>query len=565
MPLILGELQSATLENLSSDPSGNVGARIWFNTTSGQIKLDDGSAKRALLRNDQKAIIGNSGTPAENIRLHRGDAGVLQFVEGDDATAEGSLSSSLNQISARFENYTDAGKPSFGNAGRIIYITDLSELQFDTGLAWTTVGSGVDDGVNVGGFAEVFKDRLVTDLRFRTIQSSDSSITITQNTNDINLVGAKLQTQSFVQPTVTFAVRVATTVNGTLATAFDNASVVDGVTLATGNIILLKNQTTTTENGVYTVQASGAPVRHASYDTFTELNDAMVTVTEGSQNTGTQWFQNNTLSSLASPQSWSMTSNAQSFLVPTNVTSILVYASGGGGGGGGGAGQSGASQGGGGGGGGAGVQPSLISYPTTPGETLSITVGGRGLYGIAGTVSGSGGAGAAGGNSVVSGGAGAVTFYGGDGGTAGTPTGGTSPGPGNGGTGGSGDWDARRENAGGGDGGDSGAGGSAGQAGTAGSSTKYASGGAAGSGGVGLAEGHGGGGGGGGAGILAGGAGGNGGTADNVGNTAGADAALSSSAGGGGGGGAANDIVNATPKKGGLGGSGKVVIYWVAP
>lgn len=56
-------------------------------------------------------------------------------------------------------------------------------------------------------------------------------------------------------------VRVATTANGTLATAFANGQTIDGVTLATGNRILIKDQSSTAENGIYVVAASGAPTR----------------------------------------------------------------------------------------------------------------------------------------------------------------------------------------------------------------------------------------------------------------------------------------------------------------
>jgi hypothetical protein len=44
-------------------------------------------------------------------------------------------------------------------------------------------------------------------------------------------------------------VRVATTTNGTLATAFAAGQVVDGVTLVTGDRILLKDQTTSCGQG----------------------------------------------------------------------------------------------------------------------------------------------------------------------------------------------------------------------------------------------------------------------------------------------------------------------------
>lgn len=136
MPKILGELQDATLENLSSDPSSNVTGRIWNNTTEGRVKLDNGSNKRALLRNDDKAVIGNNGTANNNVRLHRGDTSLLQLTQGGDVTAEGSMSSSLAKLSAKLESYLDAGKPSFGNSGRTIYLTDVDTLSIDTGSAW---------------------------------------------------------------------------------------------------------------------------------------------------------------------------------------------------------------------------------------------------------------------------------------------------------------------------------------------------------------------------------------------------------------------------------------------
>ena len=67
------------------------------------------------------------------------------------------------------------------------------------------------------------------------------------------------------------SVRVATTANGTLATAFANGETVDGITLATGDRILLKDQSTGSENGIYTVNASGAPTRATDFDENSEV------------------------------------------------------------------------------------------------------------------------------------------------------------------------------------------------------------------------------------------------------------------------------------------------------
>lgn len=85
-------------------------------------------------------------------------------------------------------------------------------------------------------------------------------------------------------------VRVATTVNGVLATAYANGQTVDGFVLATGDRILLKNQTAQLENGVYTVNASGAPTRSLDMDIWNEVPGSWVTVQQGTLNADTTWL-----------------------------------------------------------------------------------------------------------------------------------------------------------------------------------------------------------------------------------------------------------------------------------
>jgi hypothetical protein len=66
-------------------------------------------------------------------------------------------------------------------------------------------------------------------------------------------------------------VRVATTANGALATAYANGQTIDGIVLATGDSILLKDQTAGAENGIYVVNAAGAPTRRSDADSTGEL------------------------------------------------------------------------------------------------------------------------------------------------------------------------------------------------------------------------------------------------------------------------------------------------------
>ena len=79
--------------------------------------------------------------------------------------------------------------------------------------------------------------------------------------------------------------RAATTGNITLSSdALQNGDTLDGVTLATGNKVLVKDQTDATENGIYNVVASGTATRDTDYDTVAELAGQLVIVQEGSTN-----------------------------------------------------------------------------------------------------------------------------------------------------------------------------------------------------------------------------------------------------------------------------------------
>jgi len=82
--------------------------------------------------------------------------------------------------------------------------------------------------------------------------------------------------------------RVATTGNITIATALNNGETLNGVTLATGDYVLVKNQTAPEENGIYEVGAS--PARVAEFDTFNEHSGALIAVTEGTTDADTIWF-----------------------------------------------------------------------------------------------------------------------------------------------------------------------------------------------------------------------------------------------------------------------------------
>jgi hypothetical protein len=83
-------------------------------------------------------------------------------------------------------------------------------------------------------------------------------------------------------------VRAATTANITIATALNDGDTLDGVTLAAGDRVLVKDQSAAEENGVYTVGAM--PERHADFDAYDEHPGVLIAVQEGTANADTLWL-----------------------------------------------------------------------------------------------------------------------------------------------------------------------------------------------------------------------------------------------------------------------------------
>lgn len=85
------------------------------------------------------------------------------------------------------------------------------------------------------------------------------------------------------------SVRVASTANVTIATP---GAAIDGVTLANGDRVLLKNQTTASQNGIYIFNGSAAAMTRApDADSAGELVGLAVFVDQGTTNADTGWVQ----------------------------------------------------------------------------------------------------------------------------------------------------------------------------------------------------------------------------------------------------------------------------------
>ena len=76
----------------------------------------------------------------------------------------------------------------------------------------------------------------------------------------------------------------ASTANVNLTNGLEAGDAIDGVTLVAGDRVLVKDQSTASENGLYLAVSSGAASRDPEHDSIAELSGGMVVVNQGSVN-----------------------------------------------------------------------------------------------------------------------------------------------------------------------------------------------------------------------------------------------------------------------------------------
>ncbi|MBL7942761.1 MAG: hypothetical protein JNM00_08350 [Flavobacteriales bacterium] len=158
---------------------------------------------------------------------------------------------------------------------------------------------------NVGASGTgIFDGKVGVDLQFRKLAAGSSKLTVTLDGQVVEVdLGAvaiaditDLQTELDSLATQIAdgiaglawkdSARVATTANITLS----GEQTIDGVSVVAGDRVLVKNQSTASENGVY-VCAVGAWSRSTDANSAAELEGATITAQEGSTNANTTWTQ----------------------------------------------------------------------------------------------------------------------------------------------------------------------------------------------------------------------------------------------------------------------------------
>lgn len=220
-----------------------------------------------------------SSTPALTITNPAGVAGNPTFAIADATTSDSGLMSAADKIklngvaTGATANQSDAFLLSRANHTGTQAASTISD--FDTQVRTNRLDQMAAPTASVS-----FNSQRITNL----LDPSADQDAATKKYVDDKVAGLNWKDE----------VMAASTTNGTLATAYENGDTLDGYTLVTGDRILLKNQTTQTENGIYVVNASGAPTRATDADTGTELRAASVYVVNGTTNGGSRWTCNNT-------------------------------------------------------------------------------------------------------------------------------------------------------------------------------------------------------------------------------------------------------------------------------
>jgi hypothetical protein len=253
------------------------------------ITSSDLTASRALESNGSGKVAVSSVTSTE-LGYVSGVTSALQTqIDGKQATITGAATSITSSDLTSNKALTSDGSGKV--AASSVTSTELGYLSGTTSAVQTQLDAKLVKANNLSDVTSTSTAR--TNLGLGTIATqAASNVAITGGTitgMPSPSSGTDVTTKTYVDDLVAglktrIITRVATTANINLSTDLENGDTLDGITLVTGNKILVKDQTNQTQNGIYIVPASGAASRDPDFDTVAELAGQLVIVQEGSTN-----------------------------------------------------------------------------------------------------------------------------------------------------------------------------------------------------------------------------------------------------------------------------------------
>jgi len=310
------ELQNAVIQNLATAPATPLAGQVYYNTVDNQLYIYNGTrwevagnaVQSGLLSARPAAGSVDTGTiyyATDNYLFYYSDGSTWQqtnaFGNVVTETSYGQASGNGTATNYARADHTH-GTPALGTA-------TPNAIAGVTGSAGSATTPSKEDHTHAFTPAA---DLSMAGFKLTNV-ATPAADTDAANKGYVDSVAQGLDTKA--------SVVAATTTNGTLATAFANGQVVDGVTLATNDRILIKNQTDATANGIYTVNASGAPTRSTDMNVGSEFPSAYVFVEQGTVNADTGWVcTNNAPVTLGSTNiTWTQFSGAGTYTASNGV------------------------------------------------------------------------------------------------------------------------------------------------------------------------------------------------------------------------------------------------------
>lgn len=308
--------------------------RIKRRATGGGVGAPATLANAELAFNEQTNVMyygtgtGGAGGSATSIIPVAGNGAFVDLTTAQTVAGSKTFSSTITGAVSG-----NAGTATALATGRTIAITGdvgYTSPAFDGSANVTAVGTLATVNSNVGTFmkATVNAKGLVTaaataninDLTVPTANYAFGGFKITGLADPVSAQDAatKQYVDSVAQGlNVKAAVICATSSNITLS----GTQTIDGIAVAAGDRVLVKNQTLSQNNGIYLV-AAGAWTRALDMDTWAEVPSAFTFVETGSTQADTGWVCTSDLGGTlnTTPITWAQFSGAGSYLAGTGLT-----------------------------------------------------------------------------------------------------------------------------------------------------------------------------------------------------------------------------------------------------